>query len=169
MYIDKKLIEFFKKHNLYEEEIFDYIRNNLTLVDYDDDTQNIFIGCYYMTDKKNILKGFKLYVPRIYNDITMIVSIHEFVHAIISYKYLGKKYIVDITSEALPMLYEKIYINEHPLIKYGNKLDEMINTNNNDSYSFGLNVRDTLIENYDYNIENSKKLIKNLKKNRKKV
>ena len=52
MHFDDKLIEFFKKHNLYEEEMFKYFSENSTMIDYMDDEQRSFIGTFYITDKK---------------------------------------------------------------------------------------------------------------------
>lgn len=43
-----KYLNFLKKHNLYEEESFQYIRANALYIDYWDDEARDFIGCFYI-------------------------------------------------------------------------------------------------------------------------
>ena len=84
-------IKFFKKHNLYNEEIFNYIQKNRTLFDYRDEDQRIFIGCYYICNKQGILQKINICVPFINDPITLLINIHEYIHAIESYKNISKK------------------------------------------------------------------------------
>lgn len=167
MYLNADLINFFKKHNLYEKETFDYIDKNSTMIDYRDEDQRMFIGTFYGVNKhNNKLVYIHINVPFIYDDRTMLINIHEFVHAILLYKYIDKKIKLGIDYEALPMLYEKIFINEvntEEIVKYGRWLDSLI-ANKNEEYVFGLNVREELLKNYDYDINKMNKLVKKLAK-----
>ena len=128
MNFNPKLIDFFKRHNLYDKEMFDYFSLNSSMIDYRYEEQRDFIGCFWKF-KNNVLVKFHLVLPYVYNDITMLISIHEIVHGILAYKTLNKKFNLDLDCESLPMLYEKIYINEvntPEIIKYGNFLDSLI-------------------------------------------
>jgi len=111
MVFNPDLIDFFKRHKLYNKEMFDYFSNNAIMIDYEDEEQRMFVGCFCILGKDKKLKSILLNVPYIYDDITMLVSIHEFVHGIMLYGNLNKKVKIGIDKEVLPMLYEKIYIN----------------------------------------------------------
>lgn len=166
MIFNNNLIKFFKRHNLYNEEMFCYFSENSNMIDYNDDEQRIFIGTFYILDKNNKLIKFYLNIPYVYDDKTMLISIHEIVHGILLYNKLNKKINLGIDYEALPMLYEKIYINEvntPELIRYGKWLDSLIGEKNYE-YIFGLNVRDELLKNYNYDINKMNRLVKKLSK-----
>lgn len=167
MVFNSNLIDFFKRHNLYDKEMFDYFSKNSSMIDYQDEEQRMFIGTFYGINKKTRkLVSIHLNVPYVYNDITMLISIHEIVHAILLYKRLNKKTNLGIDYEALPMLYEKIYINEtntKEIIEYGKWLDSLI-TPESEEYIFGLNVRDELFNNYNYDIDKMNKIVKKLVK-----
>jgi len=167
MVFNSNLIDFFKRHNLYEKEMFDYFSSNSTMIDYQDEEQRMFIGTFYGVNKKNNkLVYIHLNIPYVYDDKTMLISIHEIVHAILFYKKINKKIKLDISYEALPMLYESIYINENnnnKLLEYRNWLDSLITTEEKE-YMFALNVRDELYRNYNYDIDKMKKLVKKLVK-----
>lgn len=167
MVFNSNLIDFFKRHNLYEKEMFDYFSNNSSMIDYQDEEQRMFIGTFYGVNKKNNkLVYIHLNIPYVYDDKTMLISIHEIVHAILLYKKINKKIKLDISYETIPMLYESIYINENnnnKLLEYRNWLDSLI-TPEEKEYMFALNVRDELYRNYNYDIDKMKKLVKKLVK-----
>ena len=170
MHFNSKLIEFFKKHNLYDEKMFNYFSENCGMIDYRDDEQRAFIGTFYFVDKNKKLLKIHLNIPYIYDEITMLISIHEFIHAILLYKKIGHKLNLGLDLEALPMLYEKIYINDTnspKLISYGKYLDSLIG-DEDEQYSIGLMIRDELLNIYNYNISSmdkkAKKLVKKYKK-----
>jgi len=165
-----ELINFFKRHNLYDEEMFNYFSENSSMIDYRDEEQHPYIGTFYLTDKSKKINKIHLNIPCIYDDVTMLICIHEIVHAILLYKSLNKKISLGVDCESLPMLYEKIYINEKntsELIEHGKRLDSLINKRD-ERYVFALSIRDELIDNYDYNIDKMdvlvKKKVKRLKK-----
>lgn len=165
MVFNPDLINFFKRHNLYNKEMFDYFSKNANMIDYRDEEQRILMGCFYIFDKKKRLKSIHLNVPYIYDDITMLISIHEFIHAIMMYKFINKKVNIGIDKEVLPMLYEKIYINENNnpiLIEYEKKLNKLINPKDDKEYVIGLALRDQLIENYNYDFDKLNKKVKKL-------
>ncbi len=142
-------INFFKRHNLYDEEIFDYLRENSFMFDYRDDDYRPFTGCNYII-KNGYLDKINLVVPFFDNDITSLINVHEYVHGIISYNYLGKKYSIGNDAEVLPMMFEKLYIlesNNPELMDYGKSLDSMISKDDFSHY-LGLLYRDIMIELY---------------------
>ncbi len=161
----EELINFFKRHNMYDEKTFNYLSNHTIMIDYNDPEQRDFIGCFYILDKFNRLQSISLGLPYVFNEKTMLISIHELTHGIENYLKLGKKFKKDITIEALPLLYEKIYINENPneeLIKYSKYLDDIIINNCEKEYQFALVIREELLKNYNYNMQKMSKLTKKL-------
>ena len=166
MVLNKDLIDFFKKHNLYNKEMFDYFEKNSTIIDYNDEEQQCFIGCFYVFNKKHILKKIHLNLPYIYDNKTMLINIHEIMHGIELYKKLNQKVYITEECEILPILYEKIYIEEkqdEELINYQKKIDDTIDKTDKE-YLLALAVRDELYKEYDYNYSKIKKLSKNIAK-----
>ncbi len=168
MNFHQQLIDFFKKHNMYEENMFNYFKKQCTLIDYNIEEHRAFIGTYPLIKKNsNSIIGLKITVPYIINNKTMLINIHELVHAIEYYERIGKKYKSELTEEALPLLYEKLFIlekNDPELTAYGKYLDRCIQDDNITKYSFGLDVRDTLLNNYSYDMHKMQKLVKKMAK-----
>ena len=92
--------------------MFYYFKKISTIIDYKDEDQRCFIGCFYVFDKKNILRKIYLNLPYIYDEITMLINIHEIIHGIELYNKPNKKTKITEESEIMPILYEKIYIEE---------------------------------------------------------
>ena len=160
-----KIIIFFKKHNMYDKYVFNYLKENTTSIDYAYEEQHPLIGCFYILDKRNILKGLRLNLPYVMNEETTLINIHELTHGIENYYKIGKKFKKDITIETLPLLYEKLYILENPseeLIAYGKYLDNLIEETSEKEYKFALKVREELLKNYDYNMVKMQKRTKKL-------
>lgn len=144
-----KFIDFFKEHNMYDEEMFKYLRENSTLFDYRDEDMQKMIGCYCALDSKDRLKAISLVVPFIDSDKTVLINIHEYAHGITAYKGLGKKYRHTLDREIVPLLLEKIYAMQNPaLLPYVEKLNERIINSEKKDYQIALRVVDELFEDY---------------------
>ena len=167
MKINEEIIEFFKEHNLYDVDMFWYFNNHISIYDYIDEDQRMFIGCAKGVNKDtNRLESITIGLPYIYDDITKFISINVLLHAIMLYNKLGKKYHTNIDDEALPMMYGKLYanlVNSDRLNNYVNRLDSMITEENKEHY-IGLEVRDELLNNYNNDPYEMKKLSKKLTK-----
>ena len=160
-----KIIDFFKRHNMYDAKMFQYLKDNAMPIDYNYEEQRVMIGCFYLLNRKNILTGLRLNLPYATDDKTILISIHEITHGIENYYKIGKKFKKDITIETLPLLYEKLYILENPspeLIAYGKYLDRLIETENAEEYKFGLKVREKLLNSYASNMQKIQKKTKKL-------
>ena len=105
----KKFIEFLKNNNLYEDESFIYISRQTTNIDYDNEEEKQNIGCQKEI-KDNKLKKFKVCVPGIKDEKTLLININNYVKALYLYQMLGKEYKEGIEEEIMGLLYEKIYI-----------------------------------------------------------
>ena len=92
MFLNKKIIEFFKRHNLYDEDMFNYFIGVCQFVDYYDDSINFSVSCPPRIDENGRICGFSLVLPYSYDEKTILVSIHELGHAIYWYKKMGRKY-----------------------------------------------------------------------------
>lgn len=161
-----KFIDFFKKHNLYDETIFKYIRENAILFDYLEEEKRPFIGCYYNYDKNKCLSKITVVVPIINDERTLLINIHEYTHAIIIYNKLGKKYKIEKDIEMLPMLYERIYLEENKkkaLEKYVQGLNQRITEDSEIEYQIALKYQRELLEYY-YQTYDFNKLQKKAKK-----
>lgn len=162
MKYNNEIIAFFKKHNMYSDKMFDYLQNNTIMINYNYKENRDFIGCYHII-QNNKLNKIKLITPYPTNEITTLINIHEITHGIELYKHLNKKYTPDISCEVLPMLYERIYVNEvnsKELLEYAANLDKEIT--NQEQYLLGLNLRDELLNNYNYNFNSTKRKVKKL-------
>ena len=160
-----RIIEFFKKHNMYDPVMFEYLQENSMMIDYRDPDQQDFVGCFYKLNKNDILTNVYLNLPYVYDEKTMLISIHEITHGIENYLKIGKRFKEDITLEALPLLYEKLYIMENPsdeLAEYASYLDAKITKSCQQEYQFGLKIREELIKNYHYDMRKMSKLVKKL-------
>jgi len=167
----KKFIDFLQKYNLLDKESFIFISNRTTNIDYNNLEERDTIGCYCKINEKETLKDFKVTVPKIIDERTVIINIHEYIHALILYKMLNKKYEIGIEKEVLPLMYEKIYVIENEeisFVKYERALRETINEINNDEYIIGSKVAEQLIPHKKEDIETlnekAKKLVREYKK-----
>ena len=162
------LIDFFKRHNLYDEEMFKYLQEHTDIIDYRDEDTRVCIGCgYLINNKNNKLERFRICIPKVVDNKTALISIHEIVHGIVGYKNLNKKFKNDIIIEALAFLYEKLFINESndpSLVKYGLYLDSLIEDNDEEKYKYALFARDYLLMNYEKDYYKMEKLSKKLTK-----
>lgn len=167
MVYNNKLIDFFKRHNLYDDDMFNYFQDNSIMVDYRLEETRDMIGTYYIFGKNNKLKSFYLAIPYLDDDITMLISIHEIVHAIMAYDRLNKSLVIDSSCEILPMLYEKIFVLESKSQKasdFLNYLDSNIRCV--EQYENGFILREQLIDYYDYDFKKINKKAKKLLRKR---
>ena len=56
---------------------------------------------------------------------TLLINIHEYVHALIIYNSLGKKEDIGLEKEVLPMMYEEMYVVESDEISTKKYLKEL--------------------------------------------
>lgn len=167
--IHSDLISFFKECNLYEEELFNYLNKHTFHFDYGIEENRVFTGFFPGIDKDGVLKKFMVSVPFVVDEITMLINIHEYTHAIENYYRLGKKYKKDKFVEVLPMMFELLYIKKHPskeLEEYENHLNSCI-TRNNEEYLLGAKMQEILADSFKY--ENIKQLKRKVRKLGKKI
>lgn len=162
-----KYINFLIKHNIYNEEILEYMRRNSIKIDYRDKEKRDFIGCFYSTDRNNRITKINLYVPFIDSDITVLINIHEYIHLYILYQYLNKKYQQNKEEEILPILYEHLYFLDNLSKELEDKIKDLNNTITDTSpmqYRIALKSRDELLEYYQKENPSFKKLQEKAKK-----
>ena len=110
---NKDIIDFFKRHNLYDKEMFSYIfASQSEPVDYFDSDVNFTIGCRPKLDRLGRIEGFSLTLPYCWDDVTTLVCIHEIAHAIYFYKKHGTKYKPG-EIELFPMIVERLFLEEN--------------------------------------------------------
>jgi len=166
-----KFINFFERHELYDKRLFEYLRLHSILFDYRDTDHRPFIGCFYTTEKGK-LKKINLIVPYIDNDITTLINIHEYTHAITVFPYMHKNFIEDNNAcEILPLLYERIYLEENKdnkkLKEHITAINKIIEESNNPEitkYKIALNMQEQLLDYYNSGHTNIRDLNKKAKK-----
>lgn len=123
--MEEKYIEFLKKCELYNKDVFDYIEYRTTYVDYRQKGSMDFVGCYPII-QDGIVKDIWLCVPKIVDDISVSINIHEYIHLLRVYSFLGKKFIESENEEVMPVLYEFAFLNEVGNIDYLDKYKKAI-------------------------------------------
>lgn len=150
----QKFINFLISHNLNNENVLNYWKDNKVQFDYLDIDQREFIGCYFLIID-NKLKQIQIRVPYINDDKTILINIHEYIHLLLTHPYLNKEIILGNDKEVLPIYYEKLYINENKseyLDNYSKYLDRKIIENNQKEYLLALHLSEILLK--DNNIPN---------------
>jgi len=143
-----EFINFFKKHEIYDENTFAYIQENKVTFDYRDEEKRSQIGCY-QTIRNGILTNITIYVPFINNTKTLLINIYINMHAIQLCKQLGKRINNNSNNEVLSMLYEKIYVRENPteeLEAYVKSLDNKTIESGTKKHKVALQVQDKLLK-----------------------
>ena len=141
-------INFFKKHGLYNEEIFNYIARNTTSFDYYDEELMNIRGIYYKYNELKELTSFKLYLPYIDSEITAFMNIRPYIQAIYAYTKLGKKHKANAECETIALYFEKLYLQENPnqqLEEYLNNIHTSIKEQKTEKkYKIALNAESDL-------------------------
>ena len=170
----KKFIHFLKEHNLYDENAMEYLHEKGIFFNYLEEENRDFIGCYFAINKRKILEDIILCVPYIRDEKTLIINVHEYTHALLYYKYLGKKVDTKNSSiEILPMMYEKLYIKESNSQlgkEYIEYLDSQITEKSDLKYRIAIEAQQDILDFYgkeknpDKLQDQSKKIAKKLTK-----
>lgn len=163
-----KFVNFFKKHGLYNEEIFKYINKNTERFNYYSEEITNIRGLYHYYNKYNELISFKLYLPHIEDNITAIINIRPYIQAIYAYPNLGKKHSSNIDVEIIAIYFEKLYLKENPDPELENYLNNIYTSikkeNNNNEYQIALNAQEKLKNYQQRKKTNLKKLQRKAKK-----
>jgi hypothetical protein len=170
MKYNDEVIDFFKRHNLYDKEMFDYLESHSDGIDYYNPDVNFCTGlALALNSKSKKVMRFRIGVPYCVDDKTTMVAIHEISHGIWAYKHLNKR-INETEIELFPFIVERVYVEEKrskALKDYEKYIDGMIDESSEDKYRFALANREQLLESgIDYkSIErSSKKLVRKWKR-----
>ena len=145
-----KFLEFLKSHNLYDDELYKYWYDNAMRFDYRDEDGRVFINTYYGF-RDGYLSKIWSFLPIIDSDITVLINIHEYVHSFLLYNKLGKRCKFGQDCEVLPILFERLYIEENKtpeLLKYYDYLNKMIIDSQDSKYTLALDLSNELIDYY---------------------
>ena len=160
---NKEITEFFKRHNLYDEEMFEYLSSHTIYMDYYNNPEaRCTIGAAPKRIINNKIQDIGICMPYPVDYETTMICIHEIVHGIEIYKHLNKKPIDPFRSEALPFLYERIYQQEINDKNYFGEFLDDINESLDNKYTFALYAREILLEKYNKNFNKMEKLSKKL-------
>lgn len=97
--MEKLILSFFKEIELYDEDYFNLLKKNTTILHgkYEDIID--FIGVYYINDGK-----FKLYLPEIKTSKDLLIHVHEYGHALFK----------EDNEEIFPNILEYLFILKNP-------------------------------------------------------
>ncbi len=163
--------EFINEHNIYDKNVYDYyIKHSDSFDYYNEDFYIPFIRCdYYYINSSRILKEIRPFVPNVVDDKTALININQYVHTLLAYNYLNKKFKLNDDCEILPKFYEKLYVlesNNKGLIEYEKFLDKAALESNEKRYIMAVKMFDELFNNYHNNgINDMKMKTKSLIKN----
>jgi len=124
-----KFIKYLKDTEIYNEEVFKYIKPKTVYLDHSEEATH-FYGVFPIVDDNNIIKDIKLCVPKIKDDITVSINIHEYVHLLLLYRELNKEYKESDYDELLPVMYEFYYLKDNDP-EYLEAYKEKISKSNN--------------------------------------
>ncbi len=93
-----KVIEFFKKENIYDEKFFEYIKDKVHYLPSGSSLE--WFRCVPIVND-NILVDIRILVPEIITKENLLVNLHEFFHAYELYNELGKEYIENIEEKEI--------------------------------------------------------------------
>lgn len=149
-----KFLEFLQKNNLYNQKSFAFISYHTTNIDYSEETKEQ-IGYTYTKNNEDKIIDFKICVPTIEDEKTLIINIRNYIYALFLYEMLGKKEEIGEVQEAIALLYERLYIVEQEFIikEYNKFLLEEINERNEENFTRGAKLSLELLNYYDENIE----------------
>ncbi len=166
--LNRNIMDFFMRHNMYDSGTFRYIANNTEMFDYIiEEQKRDAMGFVTHIDDFQVLRGFTLCMPNPVDSRTRLIIINCISQAIYAYKYLNKLMTNAMRLEALGFLYEKLYIlesNDPDLVKFGQFIDNSIDENTQEKYKFALFARDYLVDSYEDDINKMDKLSKKLVK-----
>lgn len=92
-----RVIDFFKEMHLYNETLFQMLKDNTKVIDKPYDEIKDFVGCFLVND------NIKLVLPKIRSDIDILIYIHEYTHALF----------IEDRDEIFPNIMEAIYVNKY--------------------------------------------------------
>lgn len=144
----QKFINFLKKYGLYDDKIFHYIMDNAVYFDYLDDELRSAIGVYCIYQQNKLFK-IVTYVPYITDDKTVLINVHEYVHAFLLYSKLGTKYKMGMDCEVLPFYFENLYILENPNIgleEFEQRWNQSISYENREEYRIAYTLQKDLLQ-----------------------
>lgn len=108
---EQKFIDFLKEFGIYNEQAFKYMKTIKKQVNYKEEDTMSFIGCYPIMEN-NTVKDIRICVPKMIDDISVSINIHEYVHFLNMYNNLNKEYVFKNTEEVLPVLYEFVFLSK---------------------------------------------------------
>lgn len=134
-------LNFLQKHNIYNKEVLEYFYNNSTFVNYKDENEREFIGCYPKVEN-SILTKVKICVPKIEDDISASINLHEYIHLLTLFNKLNKEYEEMSHEEVLPIFYELVFMNENikDLSDYYKYYGDYLIKNNYEDYNLAMEL-----------------------------
>lgn len=147
----KKFEDFLKKHNLYDEEIINYKKENSKLFAYRDENCEPSFGCHYIFPNGQLDK---IYLIDLFidNDIAILTNIYHYIHLVEAYKMIGENFDINDVNDKikiLPTFYANLFITENltdELIRFRKDFEnKTINGDCHTKYKLALECRDKLM------------------------
>ena len=131
------IIKFFKSVNLYDEEVFNDIIKNTTIVNKRYEDIKDIVGCYYCKPNNSL----KLVLPAIETIQDVLIHVHEYTHAITGSDD-------ELLPNMMEALFVKQYFNESDIIEsiIDDTQDE-INKSVSDKHTFAKKLKIQFIKN----------------------
>ena len=145
---------FLIKHQLFDNNTFNYIKNNSVLVDFKSLEDYNSYGCSTVLDERGRLVQVIPCVPFLNDDISIAINVFVYVEALILISLIGRKIDNKYIDRKWPFIFFKLYLLENKdLLKYQEKIQ----------FSDTLKYSDDLIYGYchdDFNLKIYARMIK---------
>lgn len=133
------IIEFFKKMNLYDDQLFKEIKSKTTIINGDYEEIKEFIA-FYPKYKDGKLEDYKLYLPSLTNFNSILIYIHEYGHALFPEDEL------EIFPNLLEALFIKQYLNDASIQKYIEKIEKKLKQNIDINHEIGNKIKIKILQ-----------------------
>lgn len=164
-----KFVNFLKKHELYDEKVFQYIWEKALMLDYRDEDYSFLLGsCGIVIDRKRNLLDIQPCLPFLMDDKAVAMAIYAYINSLMLIPKVGRKYKENMVNNyVLPMFYEILYILENPtkqLLTYEQNMRNDLLKYGSHNYKTILNCVDQLVESYKIDNSSNKQIVRKAKR-----
>lgn len=142
---------FLKRHELFNEKVYNYIKDNSVLVKYKNIEDFSSIGCSIVLDRKGRLSQVIPIVPLPKNKKMVAINIFIYVQAMILIPNIGKVFDENSYNNILPFVFQRLFILENSnkyLLSFEEKMTANLCRENQKKYDNIMIHRNTLIEGF---------------------
>ena len=154
-----KYKKFLIKHELFDNNTFNFIKDNSVMFDFESIEDYKSFGCSIVLNEKGRLVQIIPCVPILKDEETVAINMFVYTEALLLIPLIGKKFDNKYIDKKLPFIFLKLYIMENK---------ELLEIQNKMQFGGGEQYSDELIDTYcqdNLNLSNSARMIKRRARN----